>query len=111
MQGADDMYKTEKEHQISLTDFGQPLGMKLDPNNRWIKKRCLFRGMNRKKNMQRNSPILKARLQNRSELREDNIGYMRQVSIFCAENVSHKSKKRLSEFCKKNVRVKKSEQQ
>jgi len=31
------MYKFPSK-QISITDFGMPLGMKLDPNNRWVKK-------------------------------------------------------------------------
>ena len=31
------MYKY-KSGQISITDFGQPLGMKLNENNRWVKK-------------------------------------------------------------------------
>ena len=31
------MYKYPRK-QISVTDFGMPLGMKLDPNNRWVKK-------------------------------------------------------------------------
>ncbi len=32
------MYKFNCNHQITFTDFNQPLGMKLNPNNRWIKK-------------------------------------------------------------------------
>jgi hypothetical protein len=31
------MYKFPSK-QISVTDFGMPLGMKLDPENRWVKK-------------------------------------------------------------------------
>ena len=31
------MYKYPSK-QISITDFGMPQGMKLDPNNRWVKK-------------------------------------------------------------------------
>jgi len=31
------MYKFPSK-QISVTDFGMPFGMKLDPNNRWVKK-------------------------------------------------------------------------
>ena len=36
------MYKIEKEPQISLTDFGQALGVKLNPNNRWVKKAAMI---------------------------------------------------------------------
>ena len=32
------MYKFEKNLQSELTDFNQPLGMKLNPENRWVKK-------------------------------------------------------------------------
>ena len=31
------MYKFG-EHQISFSDFGQPVGMKMNPNNRWVRK-------------------------------------------------------------------------
>ena len=30
------MYKINQEKQISLTDFNQPLGLQLNPDNRWI---------------------------------------------------------------------------
>jgi len=30
------MYRFEREHQIRLDDFNQPMGMKLNPNNRWV---------------------------------------------------------------------------
>ena len=32
------MYTFEREHQYSLNDFNQPMGMELSPNNRWVKK-------------------------------------------------------------------------
>lgn len=32
------MYKFKREHQISFTDFNQPLGMQMNPDNRWVKK-------------------------------------------------------------------------
>ena len=32
------MYKFKKEKQISFTDFNQPLGLKMNPDNRWVKK-------------------------------------------------------------------------
>ena len=35
--GAVKMYKF-KSKQISFTDFNTPIGMKLNPNNRWVKK-------------------------------------------------------------------------
>jgi len=35
------MYKFPSK-QISVTDFGMPLGMKLDPENRWVKKSALI---------------------------------------------------------------------
>jgi len=31
------MYKF-KNNQIKSSDFGQPVGMKMNPNNRWVKK-------------------------------------------------------------------------
>lgn len=34
----DAMYKFEKEKQISFTDFNQPLGMQMNPDNRWVQK-------------------------------------------------------------------------
>ena len=33
----DKMYKFDRYHQFRLEEFNQPLGMKLDPNNRWVK--------------------------------------------------------------------------
>jgi len=35
--GDDEMYKFSSK-QISITDFNTPIGMKLNPNNRWVKK-------------------------------------------------------------------------
>ena len=32
------MYKKRKNHQITFTDFNQPFGMKMNPENRWVKK-------------------------------------------------------------------------
>ena len=32
------MYKKDRFHQFRFTDFNQPLGMKMNPENRWIKK-------------------------------------------------------------------------
>ncbi len=32
------MYKKNNNHQIAFTDFDQPLGMKMNPENRWVKK-------------------------------------------------------------------------
>lgn len=32
------MYKFEKEKQLSFTDFNQPQGLQMNPENRWIKK-------------------------------------------------------------------------
>lgn len=34
----DAMYKFKREKQISFTDFNQPQGMQMNPNNRWVKK-------------------------------------------------------------------------
>ena len=36
------MYRFDREHQLSFTDFNQPLGMKMNPNNRWVKKAALI---------------------------------------------------------------------
>ena len=32
------MYKFDKNHQFGLADFNQPMGLKMNPENRWIKK-------------------------------------------------------------------------
>lgn len=32
------MYKKERNHQIAFTDFNQPLGMQMNPKNRWVVK-------------------------------------------------------------------------
>ena len=32
------MYKFERYRQLGLTDFNQPAGLKMDPENRWVKK-------------------------------------------------------------------------
>ena len=32
------MYKKNQNSQITLKDFNQPLGLKLNPENKWIKK-------------------------------------------------------------------------
>ena len=32
------MYKFSKNRQISLCDFNQPIGLKMNPDNRWVKK-------------------------------------------------------------------------
>lgn len=32
------MYKKDRFHQFTLTDFNQPLGLKMNPENRWVKR-------------------------------------------------------------------------
>lgn len=32
------MYKFDKNHQFHFIDFNQPMGLKMNPENRWIKK-------------------------------------------------------------------------
>ena len=32
------MYKKDRNHQIAFTDFNQPLGMQMNPDNRWVVK-------------------------------------------------------------------------
>ena len=32
------MYKKKRNHQFSFTDFNQPLGFKMNPDNRWVRK-------------------------------------------------------------------------
>ena len=32
------MYKFERYRQIGLADFNQPFGLKMNPENRWVKK-------------------------------------------------------------------------
>ena len=36
------MYKFKGEKQISFTDFNQPQGMQMNPNNRWVKKAAMI---------------------------------------------------------------------
>ncbi|MBP0976271.1 MAG: IS5 family transposase [Oscillospiraceae bacterium] len=36
------MYKFKREKQISFTDFNQPQGLKMNPNNRWVKKAAMI---------------------------------------------------------------------
>lgn len=32
------MYKFDRNHQFKLSDFNQPIGLKTNPENRWVKK-------------------------------------------------------------------------
>ena len=32
------MYKFERYRQLGLADFNQPVGLKMNPENRWVKK-------------------------------------------------------------------------
>ena len=32
------MYRKNKNHQITFTDFNQPLGLQMNPENRWVQK-------------------------------------------------------------------------
>ena len=32
------MYKKDRLHQFGLADFNMPIGLKMNPENRWIKK-------------------------------------------------------------------------
>ena len=34
----DTMYKKNRNHRFSFTDFNQPLGFKMNPDNRWVRK-------------------------------------------------------------------------
>ena len=36
------MYKFDKNHQFSFSDFNQPLGMEMSSENRWVKKAALI---------------------------------------------------------------------
>ena len=36
------MYKFDRYHQYSLNDFNQPLGMEMNPENRWVKKAAMI---------------------------------------------------------------------
>ena len=36
------MYKFELEKQMSLEDFNQPLGLKMNPENRWVVKASII---------------------------------------------------------------------
>ena len=36
------MYKFKREKQISFTDFNQPQGMQMNPDNRWVKKAAMI---------------------------------------------------------------------
>ncbi len=32
------MYKSDRNHQFTLSDFNKPVGVKMNPENRWVKK-------------------------------------------------------------------------
>ena len=36
------MYKFDREHQYRITDFDQPMGFKINPENRWVKKAAMI---------------------------------------------------------------------
>ena len=36
------MYKFDRNHQYCLSDFNQPLGMEMNPENRWVKKAAMI---------------------------------------------------------------------
>ena len=36
------MYKKIKNQQMTFTDFDQPFGMQMNPNNRWVKKAAVI---------------------------------------------------------------------
>lgn len=36
------MYKFKREKQISFTDFNQPQGLQMNPDNRWVKKAAMI---------------------------------------------------------------------
>ena len=36
------MYKFDRNHQYSLSDFNQPMGMEMNPENRWVKKAAMI---------------------------------------------------------------------
>lgn len=40
--GKTEMYKFDRNHQFSLNDFNQPLGMEMNPENRWVKKAAMI---------------------------------------------------------------------
>ena len=36
------MYIKDRFHQFGLADFNQPIGLKMNPENRWVKKAALI---------------------------------------------------------------------
>ncbi len=38
----DAIYKFKREKQISFTDFNQPMGLQMNPDNRWVKKAAMI---------------------------------------------------------------------
>lgn len=36
------MYKSDRNHQFTLSDFNQPVGVKMNPENRWVKKAAMI---------------------------------------------------------------------
>ena len=40
--GKSKMYKFDRNHQYSLSDFNQPMGMEMNPENRWVKKAAMI---------------------------------------------------------------------
>ena len=61
------MYKY-KSGQISITDFGQPMGMHLNENNRWVKKAAMIPWNDIERGMQGCLKVIKGILQNRCAL-------------------------------------------
>ena len=43
------MYKLQTTVQLAFEDFNQPIGLKMNPSNRWIQKQSSFHGLNLKK--------------------------------------------------------------
>jgi IS5 family transposase len=42
------MYKKQTNRQLTIYDFDQPLGLTMNPENRWVKKQIRFPGQSLK---------------------------------------------------------------
>lgn len=53
------MYKLERYHQLGLADFNQPAGLKMDPENRWVRKAATIPWEAIEKNMHSFSRVIR----------------------------------------------------
>lgn len=65
------MYRKNQYHQFSITDFNQPIGLKMNPENRWVKKASAIPWEAIEESMQNFFPVKQACRRNLSGWRLD----------------------------------------